>query len=152
MIVKAKPFVLFQQKGVALWYVLEMKARAAYYRKRIAQETRFRCIEATAPELREPEFTGRLLEEVSGRAVCGPVKIPKPQNTTPAAQWHVPPAARHEFDRAWSVACGAIQQTSGVPIMTLAIDWPAQAPESLRASSASAALGRTLCCVLVERS
>jgi hypothetical protein len=66
--------------GVCLWYILEIRARAAYYEKLLARQSQIVFHRFSLEELRVAEGASRLLEALGVPVEPGDVTIPKPRN------------------------------------------------------------------------
>lgn len=66
--------------GLCLWYILEIRARAAYYEKLAAKQSRIVVHHFSLEELRGGEAASRLLKALGVATEPGDVKIPKPRN------------------------------------------------------------------------
>ena len=66
--------------GVCLWYILEIRARAAYYEKLLAGQNRIVFHHFTFEELRAADGAARLLNALGVRSEPSDVTIPKPRN------------------------------------------------------------------------
>ena len=73
---------LFAQgiNGLCLWYILEIRARAARYERLLAADPRIRVHRFGLEELRVPGGTSRLLRILGVAAEPSQVSLPNPQN------------------------------------------------------------------------
>lgn len=67
--------------GVCLWYVLEIRVRAAYYTKLLAGHPKVLVHRFTLDEIRVPDGASRLLDALGCPLSPAAIKLPPPHNT-----------------------------------------------------------------------
>ena len=85
VIVDAKSMRRYGRVGSAIWYVIEMTTRAAYYRRLVADRADVTFHATTLEEIVTEDGASRLLEAVSGAAPAV-VTLPPPANDMKG--WH----------------------------------------------------------------
>lgn len=95
-IVDVTPLAKIGLPGVAFWYLLEIAARAAYYRTILVDRATFH--EVDLAEIVEPEGAAALLTAL-GRPPAGAVKVPPPQNVGRAAPSNGDAAERQSLEK-----------------------------------------------------
>lgn len=68
--------------GCALWYVYEMQARAAYYRRLLAGRPDVNVIDVTLDDIAGPKGAEMLLKRMGVVREPGEIRVPEPQNET----------------------------------------------------------------------
>ena len=79
VIVNSEPFVGHGAAGRALWYVVEMRVRAAYYRQLMSDIPGLRFHETDLPSIANSRGAGELLEAMDLSPDAAPV-CPRPRN------------------------------------------------------------------------
>jgi len=79
VIVDSKDLQRFGAAGSAIWYVIEMQARAAYYRRLLAERPNVVFHQTSLEEIAEEAGARRLLEAVAGEAPAA-ITVPPPAN------------------------------------------------------------------------
>jgi len=69
--------------GFCLWYILEIRARAAYYEERVAEPQGIVVHHFDLEELRSAEGASRLLRGLGVAKAPAEIRIPLPSNVTP---------------------------------------------------------------------
>lgn len=70
------------EMGCALWYVYEMQARAAYYRRLLAGRPGINVIDVTLDDIAGPQGAEMLLRRMGVVREPGEIRVPEPQNET----------------------------------------------------------------------
>jgi hypothetical protein len=76
--------------GLCLWYIVEVRLRAAYYARMVAQNPNISVHRVTLEAISTPEGAGRLLAALGAAKPPGKIIIPPPQNVgkpLPATGW-----------------------------------------------------------------
>ena len=83
-------FKNYGHSGLCLWYIAEIRLRAAYYARLVADNPRITVHRVTLEELSQPAGAARLLAALGMSLRGGQARIPEPQNTgvpLPAGGW-----------------------------------------------------------------
>jgi len=97
VIVDSKPFRPHGMVGAALWYVVEMLARAEYYRLVYEQQAGVVFHDVDLDDIVTQEGAGRLLASLGADAGPGNVRIPSKQNET--TSWVLDDETRSNAER-----------------------------------------------------
>jgi hypothetical protein len=94
-IVSSKPFYKFGPMGFSIWYVLEMRARAAYYKKITQHDKRIEWITTSARELSDYEHAVSFLQSIQDNYDIPDPIIPEKKNQS--RQWRITKAQRNKL-------------------------------------------------------
>ena len=81
--------------GWSLWYVMEMQARAAYYRELVRDNPGVTVLETSARAASDPENARPFLDAIQPQQKTG-ITIPERQNAT--EDWRISEAQREQFE------------------------------------------------------
>ena len=73
-------FANYGHSGLCLWYIIEVRVRAAYYARLMADNPKITVHRVTLEELVRPASAARLLAALGVPVPSNQVKIPEPQN------------------------------------------------------------------------
>jgi hypothetical protein len=82
IIISSRPFMQFGPMGHSLWYVLEMRARAEYYKNIIQNDPRIEWITTSARELSSTEQASYFLQSIQNTHTVTTPIIPEKKNQT----------------------------------------------------------------------
>ncbi|MEE8227668.1 MAG: tetratricopeptide repeat protein [Kiloniellales bacterium] len=95
-LVSAKPFINHGVLGSCVWYVHEMRARAAYYKRRYGERQHLTFHQIDLKELATEDGSRRLLSAIDPEDNYGKIKMPGEANVS--KQWLLPQEARAEIE------------------------------------------------------
>ena len=95
IIINSKPFHQFGAIGYSLWYVLEMRARAAYYKKITQDDSRIEWITTSASKLSNTEQACHFMQNIQDNYDISHPIIPEKKHQT--SHWNITNQQRNKL-------------------------------------------------------